>query len=234
MRKINHFILFAGLCLFSLVTMAQDVNYEKQILFNLPTKNVEGICSNKDDIYIRTVDSLYVISKNGKIKDKKPTTNKYLVFEGAKSYSLEKNIITDGDNKIIIDLTENIEKGEKVTKYLAKAGDSFYTCVLDTPNMSYSSNIAKVIYGNEISMFCYIVGIPAGLYCDGDFLWYLYNKSAKNKNGMLRIYDLKSGNLISEDEIPVINPVGIYVKDNQLFTYSNFSGEFVQLTKGGK
>ena len=68
MRKINHFILFAGLCLFSLVTMAQDVNYEKQILFNLPTKNVEGICSNKDEIYIRTVDSLYVISKNGKIK----------------------------------------------------------------------------------------------------------------------------------------------------------------------
>lgn len=218
----------------SLITIAQDVKYKKQKMFSLPTKNVEAINFNNDDIYIKTVDSLYIISKNGKIKKKKQESDKYYVFEDSNSYTLKSNIITDESNKIIVDLSEKLQKEKKVTKYIAKAGDSFYTCLLDTPNISYSSNIAKVIYGNEISMFCYIVGIPTGLYCDGDFLWYLYNKSAENKNGMLRIYDIKTGDLISENEIPVINPVGIYVKDNHLFTYSNFSSEFFQLTKGGQ
>ena len=234
MKKINHFILFAGFCLLSLLTLAQDVKWEKQIMFSLPTKNVEAISYNNDDIYIRTVDSLYIISKNGEIKVKNSSTDKYLIFEGKNSYSLENNIISDESHKTIIDLSEKLDKEGKITKYLAKTGDSFYTCVLDSTNISYSSNIAKVIYGNQISMFCYIVGIPAGLYCYGDSLYYLYNKSVKNKNGMLRIYNFKSGDLISENEIPVINPIGIYVINDQLYTYSNLSGEFIQLTKGGK
>ena len=82
-------------------------------------------------------------------------------------------------------------------------------------------------------MFCYLVGEPAGLYCDCNKLWYLYNKSIENANGMLRVYNLETGELVSEDEIPVVHSVGLFVLDNQIYTYSNYTGQLVQLTKGG-
>jgi hypothetical protein len=213
--------------------MAQETNYEKQIIFSLPFNNVEDISYSDNSIYIKTIDSLYIISKNGKIKEKKRANNKYFIFQELKSFTLDKNIITDETNKVVINLADKYDKEKKITKYLAKAGDTFYTCLLDTPKISYSSSIIKIDIDSKTAIFSYIVGIPSGLYSDGEFLWYLYNKSVENKNGMLRIFDIKTGILISENEVPVINPVGIYVKDNQLFTYSNFSGEFIQL-KGGQ
>lgn len=78
------------------------------------------------------------------------------------------------------------------------------------------------------------MGIPSGLYCDGKYLWYLYNKTKSSNNSMLRVYDINTKQLISETELPVINSVGLYVKNNQIFTYSNFSEEFIQLKKGGE
>ncbi len=228
-------MLFTSLCTFCLNILAQqNVNYERRVMFNLPIKNVESISFKKEDIYIKTVDSLYIITQNGEIKEKNYMTDKNLFFDGIKLYSIEKKIITDETHTIIVDLSEKIGQEKIITKFLTKFNDIFFTCVLDTPNTSYSNYIAKVTDRNELSMFCYIVGIPAGLHCHGDSLYYLYNKSVEGKNGILRIYDVKSGDLITENEIPVINPAGIYIIDNHLYTYSNFSREFVQLTKGGQ
>jgi hypothetical protein len=222
------------LCLFYLNTSAQDINYKKQTQFKLSLKNVETISSDSDNFYIITVDSLYIIDKNGKFKSRKATTKKYLVYENSNSFTLEKNTVKDKTGKTIIELSDKLLKVNMTAKYLAKSKDAFYTCILDSQNMSYSNNIAKLLETKESSMFCYLVGKPAGIYSKGEILWYLYNKSVENQNGMLRIYDIQTGDLISENEIPVINPAGLFVIDDQLYTYSNFSGEFVQLIKGGK
>ena len=222
------------LCLFSLNTRAQDINYKKQTLFKLTSKNVETISSDNENIYISTVDSLFIIAKNGKIKSRKLATKKYLVYENSNSFTLEKNTIKDKTGKSIIDLSDKLLKGNMTAKFLAKSKDTFYTCIFDSLNMSYSNNIAKLIVDKESSMFCYLIGEPAGIYSDGEMLWYLYNKSVENQNGILRIYNIQTGDLISENEIPVVNPAGLFVIDNQLYTYSNFSGELVQLIEGGK
>ena len=51
---------------------------------------------------------------------------------------------------------------------------------------------------------------------------------------MLRKYEINTGKLISEIDIPIKNPIGLHIEDNQVFTYSNFSGEFYQITLGGQ
>lgn len=234
MLKNNLFLIGIILCFFTLNINAQDINYEKQTLFKLSTKNVETISSDNDYIYINTTDSLFIIAKNGKIKSSKPSVKKYCVYENSDSYTLENNTVKDKNSKTIIDLSDKLIKENMTAKYLTKSNDVFYTCIIDSQHMTYSNNISKISEGKESSMFCYLVGKPAGIYCNGEELWYLYNKSVENQNGMLRIYNIKSGDLISENEVPVINPAGLYLIDNHLYTYSNFSGELVQLTKGGK
>lgn len=234
MLKNNFFSIGIILCLIGLDINAQDLRYIKQATFKFSMKNVETIGSDNDYIYIITEDSLFVITKDGDIKESKPIVKKYPVFENSHSFYLEKNIIKDATGKIIIDLSNKLQKENMTAKYLAKSKDTFYTCILDSRNKSYSNNISKVSVGGEFSMLCYIVGEPAGIYCDEKVLWYLYNKSIANQKGMLRSYNIKTGDLISEDEIPVINPVGLIVTDTLIFTYSNFSGELIELTKGGK
>ena len=233
MKRIKFFLL-VGLCFLSLLIKAQNEKYTVQKLFSFPNKNVEEIFITKKRLYIKTTDTLFVVSKSGKVKEKKQSVNKYHVFEETNTYSLENNVITDNTNQKTIDLSKKIKNRKKVAKYLTKAGDLFYTCILDTPKLSYSSNISKVVNGDEILLFSYIVGNPAGLYSDGEFLWYLYNKTLTKSKGMLRKYELRTGKLIFETEIPVVNPSGIYVKGKLLFTYSNYSGELIQLTQGGQ
>jgi len=186
-------------------------------------KNVETISSDNKSIFINTVDSLFIISKNGKFKSKKSANNQYSVYDNSESFTLEKNIIKDKTGKTTIDLSKSILKDKKSAKYLAKSKDAFFTCILDSQNMSYSNNIVKLYDSEKFTMFCYLVGEPAGLYSVDNKLWYLYNKSIENANGILRVYDLETGELISEDEIPVIHPVGLFVLDNQIYTYSNYS-----------
>jgi hypothetical protein len=234
MFKNNFFLIGIILSLLSFNSNIQNLNYTIQAKFKLSILNVETISSDNDNIYIGTVDSLFIITKNGKIKSKKPASNKYLVYENSDLYTLENNTIKDKTGKTIINLSDNVLKDNMTAKYLAKSNDIFFTCILDSHNMTYSNNISKLSEGKESSMFCYLVGKHAGIYCNGNKLWYLYNKSVDNQNGMLRIYDIKTGDLISENELPVINPAGLYLIDNRLYTYSNFSGEFIQLTKGGK
>lgn len=119
-------------------------------------------------------------------------------------------------------------------KFLAKSKDSFFSCVIDTPRVSYSSKIVQFTDDNNFTSFAYLVGIPSGLFSNGEFIWYLYNKSSEGENGMLRKYEINTGKLISEIEIQIKSPIGLHIEDNQIYTYSNFSGEFYQITLGGQ
>jgi len=233
MKKNTLFVL-VGLCLLPLFLKAQNNEYVVKKMFNLPVINVVDISCSGDNIYLNTYDSLFVVSKKGKIKDKKQTGYKQSVFLDSKRYTVENNVIRDESDNIVIDLTKKLEKEKKVMKYLAKSEGTFFTCVLDTPKVSYSSKIVQFNDDNNYFSFAYLVGIPSGLFSDGEFLWYLYNKSLEGENGMLRKYEINTGKLISEIEIPIKSPIGLHVEDKQVFTYSNFSGEFYQITIGGQ
>ncbi len=82
-------------------------------------------------------------------------------------------------------------------------------------------------------MFRYLVGIPAGLYVEKNNFWYLCRKSNPDFTGMLRKYDLETGELLLEIEIPVKEPIGLYVESGMCYVYSNSSQEIVKLRIGG-
>ena len=177
MKKNNLFLLIIGLCLLPLFLKAQNTGNEVKKIFKLPITNVLDISCSGDNIYLNTYDSLSVVSKKGKIKDKKQIGNKQLVFLNSKQYAIINNTIKDKSDNIVIDLTKKLENEKKVMKFLAKSKDSFFSCVLDTPRVSYSSKIAQFTDDNNYTSFAYLVGIPSGLFSNGEFLWYLYNNS---------------------------------------------------------
>jgi hypothetical protein len=232
MKKNNFYALLVLLYLLPLSLLAQDNKNVLQKMFSLPVLDVVDITCSGNEIFISTTDSLIVVSKRGKIMNKKQTGFNKSVYLDSKRYVVEKNIVVDESNNVVFDLTNELDKGKKVMKYLAKSENHFFTCIIDTPKVSYSSRIARIDNDNNSTSFAFLVGQPSGLFSDGEFLWYLYNKSSEEENGMLRKYDAISGQLISEIEIPIKSPVGLHIKNNQILTYSNHSGIFYQLTIG--
>jgi hypothetical protein len=146
----------------------------------------------------------------------------------------QNGVIYESGN-VIIDISDELEKGNRMTKYLATAGDSFYTCILYDPvKFSWSDHISLITYDGKLRFFEHLVGVPSGLFCDGEFIWYLYNKSKPGQKGKIRKFKISSNDLISDDEIPVIHPVGLFINGENLYTYSNTTGDFVQLKIGEK
>ncbi len=209
---------------------AQNPHFVVQQMFYFPSKNVIDISCFNDDIYLNTIDSLYIISKKGKLKDRRSKEQKDYIFLDSMFYIIDQNIVSNMTNKVVFSLNNKINSDKKVMKFLSKSGNTYFTCLIDTPNISYSSNIAQIDDNNNCFPFAYIVGNPSGLSSDGKYLWYLYNKSSKGGNGIIRKYDIKTGKLMFTTEIPVRNPIGLYIIKNIIYTFSNFSGNLYQLT----
>lgn len=88
MKKYNHIILFVLLCVFSLKITAQNTKYEKQKSIKFSYTNVEDVSINKNNVYIKTKDSLYIVSQEGKLKEKK-ASKEYYDFDKMNAFSIE-------------------------------------------------------------------------------------------------------------------------------------------------
>lgn len=120
MKKNNLFLLIVGMCLLPLFLKAQNTENEVKKMFKLPITNAVDISCSGDNIYLNTYDSLFVVSKKGKIKDRKQIGNKTLVFLNSNQYVIENNIIKDESDNIVIDLTKKLEKEKKGYEIFSK------------------------------------------------------------------------------------------------------------------
>lgn len=239
--KIYMKTIYLSLCLtlffcFSELQAQNDiVEKQKRIKINIPLHtNIKSLNIINNQVYLHSVSTSFLINKNGKIKEKSPHNMKEgLYFDNENIFSIASDGKIFKSSKLLSDLSNKLLKDKKKAKYLTKSGDTLFSCFVDTTNLSYSNGIFK-IKGNEYTLFLYIVGIPAGLCTENNYLWYLYNKSKRKSKGMLRKYDIKTGKLLLEIEVPVIEPIGLYVQSDLCYVYSNYSHEFITLKLGGK
>ncbi len=225
-------LILINLFISNVITCAQVTKFKKQKLFDIPSAKITDINFQNDLCYIKTKDSLFIFTKDGKRKAKKKENENYNCFVKNKLFSIKNNAIYDDSNEKVIETPKEYLKN-KTTKFLSFSNNNFYSCVFDTTKLYFSNSISTLKNESEPTIFCYLVGIPSGLFSDDEYLWYLYNTHDNNSNGILRKYNLKSRDLISEYEIPVINPIGLTIKGDSIYTYSNFTKEFIQLTKIG-
>ncbi len=158
--------------------------------------NVIGSVSNNDTIsgVLFHNDNLFTINKKGRI-------------ENINTKSVE------ADLKI----------GEEIfnTYFLAANETSYFTYFIigSLPErISYSSRIISIDNQSNKTIFSTFQGLPAGLYCDNNYLWHLSN------TGFFLKYNISDGKIISKTNIPVKDPVGI-TADNHgyIYTYSTFT-----------
>ncbi len=224
MKKLSLLIFATTISVGSMVS-AQEYNFlvEKKtsISIGAPVKDLD---INGNNLTLLTSDGIYLIDQDGKIKDRQN-------IRGVRGISYGESSSLQTLNEIDFSSYEN-NSGEKTQlKFLAGQSPDLYTCrlLLKDGQQSYSSMIVKK--DNRESYFRYLIGIPAGLYSDGRTLWYLYNKSIENQNGMLRKYNIATGKLLSEETVPVIEPVGLTVdKDGFIYTYEEKSGSVIKLS----
>lgn len=220
------------LCLSNLQAQVDIVKKYKTI--KLALSNVQRISVVSNQFFLYTKDSVFVINNNGKITDKSSQNlKKGSSYDSENNYSITSNGKLFKSSELLLDYSGKLSKDNKIAKFLSKSDDSFFSCFVDSTNLSYSNGIYK-IKKDGYSLFSYLVGIPSGLFVENNYLWYLYHKSVPNSNGMVRKYDKNTGNLLLEIEMPVIEPVGLYIQSDSCYVYSNYSQELVTLYLGGK
>lgn len=220
---------------FTFENKTQAQFYGQALTFNtvskskIPIKDVRDMTLNGDIVYLQTNDSVIVINQSGVIKDRKKQQHQNgLTFEKNLVYSIDPAGVVYKASEVLTDLSGKFRKENITAKFLSKSGDALFSCFVNKSGPSYSDCIVK-IEPQENYILTNLVGIPAGLYTDSNFAWYLFNKSKKDSNGMLRKYDIRTGELLSESEVPVISPAGLYLESNSLYTFSNYTNELVVL-----
>jgi hypothetical protein len=207
---------------------------KKQKSIKVGLSNIQNISVVGNQYYLYTNDSVFLINENGNIIDKSTRNlNKGSYFDSENNYSITPEGKVFKSSELLFDLSDKLSSRKKTAKFLSKSEDTFLSCIVDPTRLSYSDGIF-IIGKDKYSLFLFLVGIPAGLYADNHYLWYLCNRSSPGSYGILQKYDDKTGKLLLEIEIPVIDPVGIYVKSDLCYVYSNYSHELVTLTLGGK
>lgn len=112
-------------------------------------------------------------------------------------------------------------------KYLTKGNGIYYGCIFD---WSYSSRIVKIdpTTGKE-DFFCYLKGIPSGMFFIDGKLWYLSNRNELESKSILRSYDERNATILLEIDIPILNAKGLSIDDEGNFiTYENQSNSLIQ------
>ena len=112
-------------------------------------------------------------------------------------------------------------------KYLTKGNGIYYGCIFD---WSYSSRIVKIdpITGKE-DFFCYLKGIPSGMFFINGELWYLSNRSKPLSKSIIRSYDERNAGILLEMDIPILDAKGLSIDDVSNFsTYENQSNSLIR------
>jgi len=215
---------------------AQNKMAKKQNTIKIERSDVVNIGYKNNDFFVQNSNMAFLYNKDGKFVKKIMLDNNQSKFSDADmkySISTDGRIIEISGMAELANISDKLKDENKISKYLAKSDKYFLSCLVDSENLSYSNGIFK-ISDSEFSLLTYIVGIPAGLFVEGNTLWYLYHKSVPESNGMLRKYDLATGELLLELEVPVIEPVGLYIHSDICYLYSNYSKELVTLNIGGQ
>ncbi len=221
MKKIFLFLIFLVLTFSFFNLNAQNFKIIDRLRVDL--NEVEDIKKGDLEYTILTKDAIYTLDLEGKIINSIPR-DKILAISfdqnRNKFYSIEDENNFDNDNQKL--------------KYLTMNNSNSYSCNIigSETKMSYSSSIV-FLNGNKIEKsFKYIVGIPSGLYCNDKYLWYLYDKSVKGKHGFLMKYDIETGDLVIDEEIPVEDPKGIDMdKDGNLYTFNTSTNEIIKFRR---
>lgn len=212
---------------------AQNKTAKKQDSLTIQISDVRNMGYVNNQFYLHSINTTFIYNREGKLLKKvNHDVNKGNYFDNELKYSIS----TDGriydESKELINVSKKLLNDNKIARFLSRSENNFFSCLVDPNNLSYSNGIFK-INSNGYSLFTYLVGIPAGLYIEKNNIWYLYHKSTPNQNGMLRKYDFKTGELLLEIEIPVIEPTGLCVQSGMCFVYSNHSQKLVTLNIGG-
>lgn len=137
-----------------------------------------------------------------------------------------KGLITDEQNRKIINISQNIRIKSKNMEpiYLTKDDNQYYyTCLMHPERRTHSESIAVIDKEGHLSDFAFIVGNPRGLFCQGEYLYYLTD------NGMLRKYSLKTQKCEDTIELPIKNTYGLSYRNNNFYTYSSETKELIEL-----
>ena len=118
--------------------------------------------------------------------------------------------------------------------YLTKGNGVYYGCLFD---WSMSSKIVKIDpkTGKE-EFFCWLKGIPSGMFYKDGKLWYLSNRNTPDSESIIRAYDGKTGKIvIFGPHLPVLDARGLYVSDDGIIsTYENCTNSLVEFKVEGE
>ncbi len=221
MKKICLFFIFLVLTFYGLNLKAQNYTVIDRLKVDL--FDVEDIKKEELQYTLLTKTTIYVLDLDGKIINSYPREKVLGISYDQKRDKLY-SIVGD----------ENSDSDEQQLKYLAKNTSNTYSCNIigSETKMSYSSAIVYMKEDRIDKSFTYIVGIPSGIYCNDNYLWYLSNKSVKGKPGFLMKYDVLTGNLIIEEEIPVEDAKGIDMdRDGNIYTFNNSTNEIIKFRR---
>ena len=94
-----------------------------------------------------------------------------------------------------------------------------------------SSKIVKIDpkSGKE-EFFCWLKGIPSGMFYKDSKLWYLSNRNTPGSESIIRAYDEETGKIvIFGPHVPVLDAKGLYVSDDgTISTYENCTNSLIE------
>lgn len=220
----KHIVVMLLLIVVSFTLPAQSNNFEVVGRTKINLSDVEDVKKEGAEFTVITNSNIYTLDEKGEVK---------------KGYSKGdiKGVSFNAKRTSIYTLkSENTSLNSgKQLKYFATNNGKSFSCkfVGSETTGSWSNEIVLIDQeSGQEDFFAHLVGIPAGIYCDGEYLWYLSNKSKSNENGILRRYDINTSKLVSNEILPVEDPKGLDIdKEGNLYVYSSNTNEIIKLRR---
>ncbi len=213
---------------------SQESNFQIVDKINANIKNVKDFIFNGTNFYLLTNEMLFILNSDGTIIDSVNHNDIIGIYwyNDILLYIDSTGTVTNKNTKeILADL--QIQENFKNTYFLTKNNNYFFTYFIIgklPTRLSYSSKIISFNNEGKLSSFGF-PGFPAGLYCDNEYLWHLARKSKLNEYGWLVKYNITSKQMISEEVLPIKDPIGFVIVNGYIYTYSTFTSEIYKLKK---
>lgn len=237
------------------VVYAEDT-WDCESLFSLSVDNVLSFYADPDSerFYFHTIDTMYVTDFDGDIISKTNSPIRYAVFDEEEFYYFyfDEFAIIDTFGDTIVDLRQHLIKNvydypkddlyrvdTLSARFIAKGDSCFYIFIRNHPIWdSYSDHIRMLGMDGETSSLVLYGSSLTGIYCLDGLIYYTMPKPGFVNTSFLitsspfnYTTSMPSHKKIYE-EIPVGNPVGLYIFDDYYYTFSNESKEMIRLSKG--
>ena len=213
MFRISYLFIF-----FSVLTsvLAEEIKITSKKQLPVDKKVVDIVIKDGKQFLLTLDKEAIQLTPEGSLSGEKSVT-----LQSFSDFKIEKNTI----NRNKIDINRYT--------YLTKGNGIYYGCLFD---WSMSSQIVKIDPGSgEEKFFCWLKGIPSGMFYKDGKLWYLSNRSKPNSESIIRAYDGKTGEMLFEPDIPVLNAKGLYVSDDEtISTYENCTNSLVEFKIEGE